>query len=139
MALLPSPDLTVQPLPRLGQGKCDRLARAYRNVGDVLPPINFRAGTVETGDWNDSGRNRRCRRHGYADRWVRSTDNANRDVGQVVSIPTLHSLSELIERRTENRKVVYLFIETKRLVICVGQKRRALSSRRHSGRSVDGE
>jgi hypothetical protein len=39
------------------QGQSNRLSRTYRDVRDVLSPINLRSGTVQAGDWNDGVRN----------------------------------------------------------------------------------
>jgi hypothetical protein len=39
------------------QGQSDRLSRVYRDVRDVLSPIDLCSGAVQSGDGNDGGGN----------------------------------------------------------------------------------
>jgi len=101
----------------------------YLHVRDLLSPIAFRSNCVQAGDRNDRARNGSCRRHSDTDGQIRSlcARETCRGGRQVVGVPVLHVLPQLVERGADDRQIVDVFVFADSLVVGITQQRVTLS------------
>lgn len=105
---LPSTIRLTDPHGLLGS-LCHHVARIHRDVRGNYSAIRRLAG-IQTSHGNNGGRRGCIRRHSKRHNRIRSPRPAGGYARQVVIVPRLHQLSQLVERRTQNRQVVQIQI-----------------------------